>query len=345
LLWALPFSFKTMKGTGEAFPIAGAAVFTYASVSLDGTLVYLESGDRWQLNWRDRNGVRLSGMDQPGMWIKSVSLSPDGNSAAVASVASGDEFRGDIWIRSLSRDTNARLTSEPTVESHPIWDRSGNSITYYSNRRGNRDIFSKPADGRGTATPLVAGPLNENPEDWSSDGSVLVYSVDDPQRKGDLWYLKRKVDGSYEPVPFLQTPFAESEAALSPDGRYLAYKSNESGRAEIYVQRFPEGGPKQQISINGGHYPRWRKDGTELFYVAGETLMAAPVTTGSHFSVGVPGPLFKNTDLDSDGRRYDVSSDGRRFLIAERAEESAKPVIRVVRNWFTEFRDRPPAGR
>jgi hypothetical protein len=341
----MPFSSKTMKVSGEAFPIAVTAVAHYASVSLDGTLVYLETGDHWALNWRDRKGSRLSGMDQPGIWIESISLSPDGNSVAVASFSSGGEFGMDIWIRSLSRGTNTRLTSEPTVESHPIWDSSGSTVTYFSNRRGNWDIFNEPADSRGAATPLVAGPLDEDPQGWSQDGSVLVYRVLDPKRNGDLWYLKRKEDGSYEPVPFLQTPFHESEAALSPDGRYLAYVSNESGRAEVYVQRFPSGGAKQLISTHGGGRPRWRKDGAELFYVAGDTLMATPVKTEPLFTIGTPMPLFKSTSLVEMPGRYDVASDGRRFLIAERAEESAKPVIRVVRNWFTEFRDRAPAGR
>ena len=249
----------------------------------------------------------------------------------------------DIWIRNLSRGTNTRLTSEPTDCAHPIWDSSGSTITYVSNRRGNWDIFNEPADSRGAATPLVAGPLDEDPQGWSQDGSLLVYEVLDPKRNADLWYLKRKEDGGYEAVPFLQTPAYESEAALSPDGRYLAYVSNESGREEVCVQRFPEGGTKQQISTNGGRQPRWRKDGTELFYVAGDTLMATPVKTEPLFAIGAPRPLFKSTSLEEMSGRYDVASDGR-FLIAERAGESAKPVIRVVRNWFTEFRDRAAAA-
>jgi len=186
--------------------------------------------------------------------------------------------------------------------------------------------------------------LNECPDDWSPDGRYLVYRVGDPKRNSDLWYLKKKEDGSgYESVPFLQTPSEEGEAAFSPDGRFLAYVSNESGKPEVYVQRFPEGGGRQQVSVNGGRQPRWSRDAGELFYLEGETLMAVPVTTGLRFSPGIPRPLFKAPSLfrqQGEVRRtYDVSADGRRFLLAEPPVPS-EPVIRVVRNWFAEFQDR-----
>ncbi len=237
-----------------------------------------------------------------------------------------------------------RLTSDPWEDNLPIWHPSGNIIAFVCARGGNWDIFTKPGDGSGAERPLVATPLNECPDDWSPDGRYLVYRVGDPKRNSDLWYLKKKEDGSgYESVPFLQTPSEEGEAAFSPDGRFLAYVSNESGKPEVYVQRFPEGGGRQQVSVNGGRQPRWSRDAGELFYLEGETLMAVPVTTGLRFSPGIPRPLFKAPSLfrqQGEVRRtYDVSADGRRFLLAEPPVPS-EPVIRVVRNWFAEFQDR-----
>jgi Tol biopolymer transport system component len=348
LLWALPFSLKAMTATGEAFPVARTGWLRSVGVSLDGTLAYLEHEWRQQLTWRDRDGRKSVALEVPNRWILMLSLSPDGRSAAVASW--GDDYRSAIWLHDLARGTKMRLTSEPSANGNPIWHPSENIVTFVSYRRGNGDIFARPADGSGTERPLVATPLDEHPFDWSPDGRCLVYRVVDPKGGSDLWYLKKKDDGSgYESAPFLQTPFGETEAAFSPDGGFLAYVSGESGRGEVYVQRFPEGGGRRQVSVNGGIQPRWRKDGRELFYSEGETLMAVPVTIGSTFSAGVPRPLFKALGLlrepGEQGQRYDVSADGRRFLLAEPVDEAAEPVIRVVRNWFTEFRDRQPDGR
>ena len=175
------------------------------------------------------------------------------------------------------------------------------------------------------------------------------FGLDDPETWGDLWYLERNEDGSaWEPHPFLHTPFNERAAKFSPDGRYVAYVSGESGEWEVYVQPFPQGGRRSTVSSNGGTQPRWSRDGTELFYVEGSTLVAVSVSGGAAFSVGSARRLFEHPEL-RDGRgtasypQYDVSSDGRQFVLRERVdlgEEAPKPSIRVVLNWFEEFRDR-----
>ena len=219
-------------------------------------------------------------------------------------------------------------------------------IAFSSSRRGNFDIYLQSADGSQPATVLVAGPLDEVPRAWSADGKVLVYSVMDQVTKSDLWYLRLKDDGKgYESRPFLQTAANEGAGALSPDGNYLAYESDESGRTEVYVQRFPAGGDRQQVSAGGGIQPRWRGDGRELFYLAGDTLMAVPVTTLPAFSAAGAKPLFQEPYVtwaapEGASRVFEPSPDGQRFLLAV-PDDPTHTQIRVVRNWFAEFRDRP----
>ena len=161
----------------------------------------------------------------------------------------------------------------------------------------------------------------------------------------DLWYLKPKAGGEgYEATPYLTTAADETIPVFSPDGRYVAYVSSESGRSEIYVRPFPEGGGKWQVSITGGMQPRWRSDGQELFYVEDDQLMVVSVSTVQGFSPGTPKLLFRDRWLRSSyqKQRYDVSADGQRFVLTERVEDESgqRPTIRVVQNWYEEFRDR-----
>jgi dipeptidyl aminopeptidase/acylaminoacyl peptidase len=182
--------------------------------------------------------------------------------------------------------------------------------------------------------------------DWSRDGKYVVYNTRSPKNGADLWYLERREDGGWEPHSFLESPFGEREGRLSPSGHHIAYVSNVTGRSEIYVQPFPEGGSEVTISTNGGDGPRWSPNGKELFYVEGSTLMAVPVSGGSTLSPGLAKRLFESSAFLSAGPRmatkYDISPDGRRFLLAEQVEEEIEPPpvnIKVVQNWFEEFRD------
>ena len=192
----------------------------------------------------------------------------------------------------------------------------------------------------------TATPLPERLSDWSQDGKYLLYHTIDPETGADLWYLERNEDGSgWEPHPFLQTPFNQLVPRFSPDGRYVAYVSDESGQMEVYVQPFPEGGRKVTVSSNGGTKVRWSRDGKELFYVEGQTLVAVSVSSGSSFSVGSATRLFEHPGLSpgTNYAPYDVSVDGQRFILAEPVGEGAdapEPSIRVVQNWFAEFRSR-----
>ena len=195
------------------------------------------------------------------------------------------------------------------------------------------------ADGSGEAEKLLATADRDLASDWSSDGRYILFERTDSETSLDIWYLERKQGGGWEPKPLLRTPFSERQAKLSPDGRFVAYSSNESGRSEIYVRPFPEGGAVI-VSGNGGETARWSRDGRELFYVEGRvTLVSVPIITGSTFSVGSPTTLFDHPSL---ARRWSPqydTVDAERFLLAEPLEE-AQAQIRVVLNWYEEFRDR-----
>ena len=308
---ALPFSIEALKPTGEAFPIAedvGAP-----SVTADGTLVCVDlfgvgqratgvAGPRRQPTRRDRPAPRRA--------FAFPVLSPDGRRVAVRSTESGNI---DVWVHEVDPAMRRRLTFDPAVDSIPQWSPSGNEITFLSIRQGNFDIFSRPSDGTGEPVLLVGTELNEVPYDWSADGKYLFYTVADPENGLDLCYLKRKEDGSgFEPFPFLQMPFNEGTPKISPDGRFMAYCSDEWGQFEIHVQPFPEGRGNWPVSTNGGCQPRWSRDGKDLFYVAGDTLLAVAVTTTPSFSFSVPTPLFRNPNLvaaNCNQILYDVSAD------------------------------------
>jgi Tol biopolymer transport system component len=325
-----------MKATGSAFPI-GTNPLVQPSVSLDGTLVYATRGEK-RVVLLDRSGARLQIVWDSVLHCGKLLLSPDGTRAVISTF---DGRITEIWVTDLMRGTRTRFSSGEGLGGSPIWHPSGESIAFRSKRLGNWDILVKPADGSGEATPIGASPVDGTPDDWSPDGNFLLYSVLDPKLGSDLWYLKKNHAEAYEPAPFLQTPSPETQGRFSPDGRFVAYVSDESGRAEVYVTPFPEGDGRHPVSLSGGVWPRWRRDGKELFYVApGETLMAAPVETQSQFSTGRPKALFvaSGLGLEFGGQRFDVSADGSRFLVPESSDAASK--IRVVRNWFAEFHDR-----
>ena len=290
-LWALPFSIAALEATGEAFPIGDEA--SEPSVAADGTLVYIRDEGQQQLVWRDREGGKIGAIGQPQQGLQYPSLSPDGRYIAARGYEKGIP-ESDIWIFDLARSTRMRLTFDPDHDSRPIWSPTGNEIAFASFREGKSyGIFVRPADGGGAAEALTATPLWEGPGDWSADGQFLLYDLDHPERGDDIWYLKRKSDGEgFDEVPFLQTPFNEQNPKLSPDGNFVAYQSDESGRFEVYVRPFPEGDGKWPVSRSGGEDPRWSRDGKELFYVEGDTLVAVAVETTPGFSAGEASRLF-----------------------------------------------------
>ena len=339
-LWALPFSIQTLEPTGEAFPIAENV--GGPSVGADGTLVYLDflRGEGQQLVWRDRGGRKLGVIGQPQEIIRFPALSPDGGRVAVVGT---EDSNVDVWVHEVDRPLRRRLTFHAASEGRPTWSPSGKEITFRSSRQGNADIYSRPADGTGEPELLAGTDLPELPNDWSPDGKHLLYRVDDPENGYDLWYLKRnEAGGSFDSVPFLQTSFNEFSAKFSPQGRFVAYVSDQSGQYQVYVRPFPEGEGQWQVSTQGGVQPRWSRDGKELFYVEGDALMAVEVSARPSFTTGATTRLFQDPNLRTTAHHYDVSRDRQRFVLVENIEreQGKAPSIHVVENWFAEFRGR-----
>ena len=340
-LWALPFSIETLQPRGEAFPIAEG--LGEPTVAADGTLVATDSfGRLQQLGWRDRDGKQLELVGQPQDTIHAPWLSPDQQRVVVE--ASEGSTTLQIWVHELARPVKTRLTLSQEASSSARWTPSGERIVFSSRREASFDIFQRSADGTGEAEPLVNSDANEYTSSWSPDGGYLVYQRVTPQTGADIWYLARKAQGGgFDAHPFLQTRFTEGSARVSPDGRFVAYRSNESGQDNIYVRSFPDGAGKLQISPSGGIQARWAKDGTELFYVEGDTLMAVSVSTENGFRAGSPRPLFRHGGFGvQPATNFDVSADGQRFLVVESVGEAAEEqqAIHVIENWFEEFRDR-----
>ncbi len=338
-LWALPFSLDTLEPTAEAFPLGEG--IGEASVSSDGTLVYLDSilGSEQHLVWRDRSGAALGKIGSPQPVILFPELSPDGSLIAVEA---SEGAAADIWIHEIDRSIKRRVTFGPGPERFPLWSPVGREIVFTSYRDSRELDLSTLTVGAARAPRVIwSSPSTAEvaPMDWSSDGQLLLYRF-----SNDLWVLKRNEDGEYSPEPFLQSPFREINAQFSPDGSYVAYCSDQSGREEVYVAKFPSGDDRSQVSEHGGCSPVWRPDGRELFFVAGQTLMAASVTESGAISIGTPDDLFAERTISSTGTQpaFDVTEDGERFVLVEtfRPNDDAPQVVHIVENWFEEFRER-----
>ena len=344
-LWALPFSIETLKPAGEPFPIAENA--QRPTVAMDGTLVSVDAlgSGRQRLVWLDRAGRKLGTIGQPQQVIQHPALSPDGERVLVSAFEEGTNE--DIWVHEVGRALKTRLTFDPGSDSFPKWSTSGEEVVFGSNRAGNYDIFSRAADGSAEPVSLVSTPRTEVPSAWSPDMKYFLYVAVSPETGPDIWYLERKeLEDGFDSRPFLQTAFRETNSRLSPDGRFVAYFSEESGRPEVYVRPFPQGGGKWEVSANGGYSQRWSRDGSELFYVEGETLISVAVSTTDGFSAGSAKPLFKHPGLGrGTSSTFDVSADGQRFVVvedleSEDGEQARPPSIHIVENWFEEFKDR-----
>jgi eukaryotic-like serine/threonine-protein kinase len=253
----------------------------------------------------------------------------------------------------LARGTFTRFTFDPHLDNRPVWSPDGSRIVFSSDRNGFDELYQKISSGAGSDELLLHGEMDQNilADDWSLDGRFIIYNQatnglsgkaagkNGPSR--DLWILP--LDGDRKPYPFLQTEFNETHARFSPDSKWVAYISDETGRAEVYVQSFPASGGKWQISTGGGDQPQWRRDGKELFYLSPDRkLMAVQVKTGETFENGAPVPLFQTKVFPpvSTGARnnYVVAADGQRFLVNNVVEENASHPITVVLNWTAQLK-------
>ena len=230
----------------------------------------------------------------------------------------------DLWLFDLANGTSSRFTFDPADERNPVWSPDGSRIAFSSERKGSMDIYVKTATGSGADDVVLESREAKNAFDWSPDGRFILF-----QQSGAVWTLPLEHDR--KPAG----PFAlNGNPRLSPNGRWIAYSSTESGRNEVYVQSFPPSGAKWQVSAAGGEHAEWRQDGKELFYVAGNKLVAVDVATDlPAFKFGTPKPLFE-VRLEAQTRRtkYEVASNGQRFLVNVPLETPSPPITVVV-NW------------
>jgi len=347
-LMAVPFDPRRLEIKGTPVPVVEGVAYSPAygssqySISDTGSLVYVSGAsqaNQRKMVWVSRNGAEQTLPAPPLAYRGEVRLSADGQRVAA-------EIENQIWLYDLARDTLTRFTFEGNVNLNPRWTPDGKRIAFSSTKEGARNIFWQRADGSGGLERLSTDEYLQVPDSWSPDGQFLVFHESNPKTARDIWVLRMS---DHKAQPFLVTPFNEGGAMFSPDGHWLAYVSNESGRPEVYVQPFPGPGGKWQISTEGGTEPAWNRNGKELFYRSGNKMMALDVTTQPGFSPGKPRMLFEGQYLTNDwpqvGTLYDVSPDGQRFLMVKTTEQAfAATQINVVLNWFEELKQKVPTG-
>ena len=341
-LLAQGFDADTLQLKGDAFPVAeqtvrnpitGRAMF---SVSETGVLL-LRPGDinNTQLIWFDRTGKLLGALTPPGGY-NAPALSPDEKKIAVTR-------SGDIWLIDLERGTQIRLTADPANDSYPAWYPSGDRVLFLSTRNGASGIYQKPLNGTSPEEPLVSSAELKYTPQWSPDGQSIIYSQTNPRTNLDLYLLS--LGGERKTTSLLQTTFIEGQGRFSPNGRWIAYISNETGQFQVYVESFPATDAKLAISIGGGSQPQWRADGKELYYYTPDRkLMAVAVNgDGPTFKVGEARPLFEirvfAIDQSFPGTGYyTVTHDGQRFLVSSVPEAPERQQINVVLNWAADLK-------
>jgi Tol biopolymer transport system component len=310
------------------------------SASPNGVLLYQTGKGQTTsvLRWLDRTGAVLRAVGEPAQFFNGgdPEISPDGI-RATASIVDLRTGVADIWMVDLSTGTRSRFTTGPGDKFKAAWARDGSRIAYNTSNPGGSgyDILLRAVDGSGKEEKLASDATEfEIPLGFSSDGGHLLFSKRKDERD-DLWILP--LSGDRTPRPFVATPALEPTAQFSPNGRYVAYMSDEGGRFDIYVAAFPGPGGPWQVSQNGGVEPRWGRDGKELFFFAPDNrLMAAQVKTdGASFEVGAIQPLFQSRGFGF-GYRYDVAGDGR-FLVVTGVPQEISPIT-LVTNWTAELR-------
>ncbi len=286
-----------------------------------------------QLVWVDRQG-RETPFPQVHRYMH-PRVSPDGTRIALTI----EDKTRDLWALELGRNTLSRLSFEASTQFGAVWMPDGDGIIY-SQDDPPYNIYRRSVDGTGQAEAVVVTPVDDEARSISPDGRVLLFSHNETDTRLDIWLAT--LEGESQVEPWLQTPFNENYAGFSPDGEWVAYASDETGRSEIYVNGFPAGGRKLQVSLAGGSRPRWSRDGTELFFRDGPRMMAVEVRTGERFNAGEPIELFAGEYKASTNRwDYDVGPDGR-FIMIKTPDEDRPREIKVVLNWFQELESLVP---
>ena len=343
-LWMVPFDVSDLEVTGPASPVLEGVFSTprRAEYSIGGgTLVYAPRGvGGSSLVWLDRDGREQATGVPPGSY-QIARLSPDGSQVSLLLMGE-DDF--DVWISEVERNTLSRFTTDPAVDVSGVWTPDGATVIFVSTREGGYGLFSRPADGVGAVQPLVTVEEAVAMGLWGRpvDSQRVLVSYLVPSSGWDVGLLS--LDGTPSIQPVLDSEANERLGTLSPDGRWIAYQSDESGDEEVYVQRFPEGSERQRLSATGGVKPLWSPAGDALFYVRRNAVMTVPLEIASTLTAGRPLTLFEtaeNLEEYAVGIQ-DLSPDGQRFLAimtstSTQGEDAPRAQIILVQNWFEEL--------
>jgi Tol biopolymer transport system component len=334
---AQPFDTEHAQVSGDAMTVPGAHVVALTpgfgrssvSVSNDGTIFFGTGSDRYQITWLNREGKVLSTVGQPDRYA-ALRVSPDEKRIAV--VLADSSGNPDFWLLELSRGIPSRLTFGGSFGTG-AWSPDGRRIAYH--HLNDTKLLEKSASGAGEEETALQSQSTVYLNDWSPDGHYLVYTQLSPEGRSELWLLPLSSD--HKAVPFLKTAFDESQGQVSPDSKWIAYTSNESGRNEIYVQSFPAGGARWLVSNSGGGIARWRRDGKELFYRAldGKLMTASVRSVAEGLEFRTPAALFRISEPQGMfSYPYDVAPDGQRILALVPARVAGDTAsLTVVVNW------------
>jgi Tol biopolymer transport system component len=347
MLLAQRFDAKKLQLIGDPFPIAeriesfpqtSTAIF---SVSDNGLLVYQrgENTSDLHLSWIDRNGKEIEAITPPGDYGH-PRLSHDGKRVAY-DLRDSQSGLSDIWIFDLIRRVPTRLTFEAENEAFPIWSPDDQTIAYSFQRpNGGFDVYKKPSTGAGVSEPFFASPALKFAMDWSADGKSIFIQSNDPYQRNN-WDVIRVSADTGAADNLIATKFNEAVPQLSPDGRWLAYISDQAGAMNVYIEPFPQTGAKYQVSTGGAFQPRWRRDGKELFYRTPDDRIASVMVnaTPHGLQISQPSVLFQThlaSSAASSGLQYDVSPDGQKFLMNVSKVGGIRPLT-LITNWNAEM--------
>jgi serine/threonine-protein kinase len=346
---AVRFDAERLELTGTPVPVVEGVLQSPAigiaqyTVSATGSLVYLPAlpqATQRRLVWVSRNGVEQS-IAAPEHVYWNPRVSPDGRRLALQIM----DPEPQIWLYDFARETLTPLTfgGGRNGNGSPVWTPDGKRITFGSNREGQaqQEIYWQSIDGGSGFERLASGEYSRIPSSWSPDGQLLAFTEPNPNTGGDVGVLRL---GDRVAQPFIRTPAREYAPQFSPDGRWLAYVSNESGRPEVCVRPYPGPGEKWQVSTSGGAEPVWNPNGRELFYRSGDKMMSVEIATRPSFVAGKPRMLFEGPYVATSpvftSPLYDVAPDGQRFLMLKATEQTqaAPTQINVVLNWTEELK-------
>ncbi|HMF07559.1 MAG TPA: hypothetical protein VKJ00_00405, partial [Thermoanaerobaculia bacterium] len=344
-LLARPFDASALRLTGEPMPVAenvdtigetGPTGWVRMAVSTAGVLAFRREGERLgRLTWFDRTGKAFGTVGPAGDY-NDPALSPDGTRLALVRMDPKSRS-ADVWSLDLAREAFTRLSFDASDHVLPVWSPDGKRVVYSSGKLGVPYLAWKPSGGGGTEEVFLKTDDFSFPGDWSRDGRFFLYETYNPKTLFDLWVLPRPGPG--KPMPYVVAPGLQRHGRFSPNSRWVAYTSDESGRQEIYVQAFPSAGGQWQVSSDGGDQANWRGDGRELFYLNSQLdLMAVDIREDEAFQAGTPHLLFRISTPDIVGIggthcSYIPAPDGKRFLVNSRVEGAPAPSIVVVLKW------------